>query len=236
MCIRDRFYFRQGRYAEAAEQFAEVVSITPSYMRGYGNLGSSYMMAGDYSEALATFRRSLDVKADRLTYMNLGMMNYYLGRYDEAEAAIRESIAMEPRQHLVWSNLGDILFVAGKPDEAQDAYLAAEELIEERLAINPNDPLMQMDHAYVHAMLGDRDQALLKISQALEAAPDDPYASYYAGLIHHHFGETGLALDALERAVAKGHPTVLLKSEPLLSGLRGNPRFVRITNAKNKGR
>jgi len=230
------FYFRQGRYAEATEQFAEVVSIIPSYMRAYGNLGTSYMMAGDFPEALATFRRSLDVKADRLTYMNLGMMNYYLGRYDEAEAAIRDSIAMEPRQHLVWSNLGDILFVAGEPDEAHEAYQTAEELIEERLAINPNDPQIQMDHAYVHAMLGDRDEALLKISQALEAAPDDPYASYYAGLIHHHFGETGPALDALERAVAKGHSTVLLKSEPLLTELRGNPRFVRITNANNKGR
>jgi tetratricopeptide (TPR) repeat protein/TolB-like protein/DNA-binding winged helix-turn-helix (wHTH) protein len=230
------FYFRQGRYDEAAEQFAEVVAITPTYMRGYSNLGSAYLLAGDFPEALATFRRSLDVKADRFTYLNLGMVNYYLGRYDEAETAMREAIAMAPRQHLAWTNLGDILFVAGKTDEAREAYLEAEELIEEQLAINPNDPEMQMDHAWVHAMLGDRDEALLQISQALEAAPDDPYASYYAGLIHHHFGENGLALDALERAVAKGHSAILLKSEPLLSGLRGDPRFVRITNAKNKGR
>lgn len=230
------FYFRQGRYAEAAEQFAEVVSINRSYLRGYSNLGSSYMMAGDFPAALEIYRKSLDVKADRLTYANFGMMNYYLGRYDEAEAALREAIALGPEQSLSWSNLGDVLFVAGKQDAARDAYTTAEALLDKQLAVNPGDPGMQMDRAWVHAMLGQRDQALREVMQALAAAPDDPYASYYEGLIRHLFGETGPALGALERAVDKGYPRVVLGAEPLLSELRDHPRFVRITKTDNKGR
>jgi tetratricopeptide (TPR) repeat protein/TolB-like protein/DNA-binding winged helix-turn-helix (wHTH) protein len=230
------FYYRQGRYAEAAEQFAEVVSINPAYVRAYSNLGASYMMAGDFAAALATYQQSLDVKADRLTYANLGMMNYYLGRFDDAEAALRTAIELAPEQHLSWSNLGDVLFVAGKQAEAREAYTTAEELLEQQLAVNPGDPGMQMDHAWIHAMLGERDEALLEITRALAAAPDDPYASYYEGLVYHRFGETELALNALERAVAKGYSKVVLKNEPLLSRLKNDPRFVQITKTNNEGR
>ena len=201
------FYYRQGRYADAAEQFAEVVSINPTYVRAYSNLGASYMMAGDFAAALATYRKSLEVKADRLTYANLGMMNYYLGRYDDAEAALREAIAMAPEQHLSWSNLGDVLFVAGRQAEAREAYATAKALVEKQLAVNPGDPGMQMDHAWIHAMLGEREEALLEITRALAAAPDDPYASYYEGLVYHRFGETELALAALERAVERALET-----------------------------
>ena len=230
------FYYRQGRYADAAEQFAEVVSINPTYVRAYSNLGASYMMAGDFAAALATYRKSLKVKADRLTYANLGMMNYYLGRYDDAEAALREAIAMAPEQHLSWSNLGDVLFVAGRQAEAREAYATAKALVEKQLAVNPGDPGMQMDHAWIHAMLGEREEALLEITRALAAAPDDPYASYYEGLVYHRFGETELALAALERAVAKGYSKIILKTEPLLGDLSENPRFVQITTTNDEGR
>ena len=230
------FYYRQGRYAEAAEQFAEVVSINPTYVRAYSNLGASYMMAGDFAAALATYRKSLDVKASRLTYANLGMMNYYLGRFDDAEAALRQAIELAPERHLSWSNLGDVLFVAGKEDEAREAYATAEELLEKQLAVNPGDPGMQMDHAWIHAMLGEREAALLEIARALSAAPDDPYASYYEGLVYHRFGETALALAALERAVAKGYSKIILKTEPLLGDLRNHPRFAQITTTNDRGR
>ena len=66
----------------------------------------------------------------------------------------------------------------------------------------------------------------------------DPLLSAFRTVVLDEFHErhldTDLALAALEQAVAKGHSTVLLKSEPLLSGLRGNPRFVRITKADNR--
>jgi tetratricopeptide (TPR) repeat protein len=231
------FFYRQGRYVEAAEQFAKVISIDPFYTRAYSNLGSAYMMAGDYAAALAIYRKSLDIRKDRLTYVNFGMVNYYLGRYEEAEKALREAIAMAPERHLSWSNLGDILTVAGKADEATEAYTTAKNLLDEQMTANPNDPGMRMDHAWIHAMLGERDQALFEVSGALASAPDDPYASYIEGLIYNHFGEVRMALESLALAVAKGHSPILLKTEPLLSNLRGDPRFVQITAADdNKGR
>jgi tetratricopeptide (TPR) repeat protein/TolB-like protein/DNA-binding winged helix-turn-helix (wHTH) protein len=230
------FYFRQGRFAEATEQFGEVISINPSYARAHSNLGSSYMMMGDYDAALTTFKNSLEFRKDRLTYQNLGMVYYYLGRYDEAEAAMGAAIALAPERHLCWSNLGDILYVAGREHQAREAYLQARDLLDQRMMALPNDPQMQMDHAWVHAMLGDEDQALFEISKALKTAPDDPYASYIEGLIYNHFGEVEKAVASLEAAIVKGHSPIMLKTEPLLKDLRGNPRFVQISAADNKGR
>jgi tetratricopeptide (TPR) repeat protein len=228
--------YRQGRYEEAAEQFAEVVSIDPGNVRGLANLGSSYMMAGDFALALNTYKHAIDVNADRLSYVNLGMANYYLGRYEDAEAALGKAIEIAPERHLSWSNLGDVLFVAGKKERSYDAYLRAEELLEERIGVNPGDPGSQMDHAWVHAMLGEKEISISEISKARASAPDDPYASYIEGLIYHHFGDNDAALDALERAVASGYSTTILSTEPLLSDLRAEPRFVRITGAADEGR
>jgi Flp pilus assembly protein TadD len=156
-------------------------------------------------------------------------MNYYLGQYVEAEAAINKAIELAPRSYLNWSNLGDILYVAGRLEESQSAFLEAERLIAHQLSVNPNEPGSLMDLAWIHAMLGDEHGALDEIRKAATAAPDDPYADYIAGLIQNHFGNRDAALDSLAHAVAKGQSPTILKAEPHLFLLKDDRRFRELT-------
>jgi len=219
------FFYNQGRYEDAAEQFLEVVSLDTKNMRGISNLAASYMIAGRFEEAAPAFQQAIAIEPQSNMYGNLGMMYYYLGRYDEAAAAIRNAIKLTPNDYLVWSNLGDTLFVGGKAGEARAAFGAAEDLIDAALEVNPNDPATLTDLAWIQAMLGNKQQALQTIEKPSSALADDPYVYYIRGLINNRFGNTEEALDDFEAAVAKGYSPTILGAEPHLMNLRNNKKF-----------
>jgi TolB-like protein/tetratricopeptide (TPR) repeat protein/DNA-binding winged helix-turn-helix (wHTH) protein len=227
------FYYRQGRYAEAAEQYAMVVSIDDTNMRGYGNLAVSHMMAGNFAAAAPTFERSIELEPQASAYSNLGLMRYYLGDYDGAALSLRSAIELAPNDHLYWSNLGDVLWVAGLKDGSEAAYREAQERATTALEVNPNDAAVMMDRAWIRAMLGNRDAALEEIGKASERLPDDPYADYIRTLIHNRYGDADSAIGALQQAVDKGYSVVILGTEPQLAALHSDPRFVAIVGAEN---
>ena len=225
------FLYRQGRFEESAEQFGNVVAIDSQNVRGIGNMASSYMMAGQFELAVPAYQQAIDIEPHSVTFSNLGLMYYYLGRYGDATEALRNALALAPNAYLTWSNLGDILFVDGNTAESHEAFVKAEELANAALLVNPNNPAVMMDLAWIHAMLDDELQALKFIEKAGSALPDDPYADYIRALIYNRSGNTDRALDALAAAVAKGYARTIIAAEPHLSSLRGLPRFKKIIAA-----
>ena len=225
------FYFMRGDYLEAAEHYETVVNLDENNESGLAGLGAALMLAGDFERAAPVFSRSIDQRPHAPTYNNLGLMHYYLEEFDEAINAIRLGIELSPNDHLMWSSLGDIMTAAGRADDAAQAYTRAHELVRMELDVNPNDPGLLMDVAWIQAMLGDEQAARRSIGKAKEMTPDDPYTSYYEGLILTRYGEPEAALDSLEQAVAEGYSTTILKAEPLLASLREHPRFGALTGA-----
>ena len=230
------FLYRRGEYEAAAEQYEVVIDIDNRNIMGLLGLGASYMLAGDFNRAAPVFARATDISPDAVNYSNLGLMHYYLGNHDEAVAAIQTSVEMQPDDQLLWANLGDVLTNAGRTEEAQAAYERAHELAQRELSLNDNYAPLLMDIAWIEAMLGNEQAAREYIAGALAGTPDDPYAHYIEALILVRFGDRDAALDSLERAVAQGYSTTILKAEPLLASLRDDPRFVALTGERPKGR
>jgi serine/threonine-protein kinase len=220
-----RFLFRSGRYAEAAAEFREVVGLDEQNMDGWTNLASALMLSGDFVNATASFERSLKIDTRARTYNNLGILHYYLGELDEAEAALEEAIRLAPDDHLAWSNLGDILSFAGKPELSREAFETAEKLGESRLQVNRKDALTTTDVAWIKAMLDDFGAAERLIAEARTIAPQEPYVHYIDALIQVRRGEPAAALDKLDEAVEMGYSAALLKAEPHLASLRNESRF-----------
>ena len=76
------------------------------------------------------------------------------------------------------------------------------------------------------ARAGQRDEARAILDQMLVRSNQSYVPSFSLAVLHAALGETGLALDGLERAVAVRDPQlVFLKDDPRWSGLRGEPRF-----------
>ena len=225
------FLYRSGRYSEAAEQYELVVGLDDRNMVGFTNLGTAYMLAGDFESAAPAFSEAIDIEPQPNAYSNLGLMHYYLGDLDAAIAAHREAVGLAPNDHLYWSNLGDALWIAGRGEQAAEAFGTAAGLAESALEVNPNDPGYLMDLAWIETMLGRSDDARGHIDRALSLAPGDPYVHYIDGLMRVRSGQADEALDALETAAEQGYSRQMLAADPQLAALRAQPRFVAIIDS-----
>jgi len=226
------FLYRQGRYQDAAEQFLKVIALDDTNIRGLSNLATSYMLAGDFGAALPVYERAIQVQPVAATYMGLGLMHYYLGEYDEAIAAMRNAVNLRPNSQLPWMNLGDVLYVSQRFNEARDAFAKAQQLVRASLDVNPNESTLLMDLAWIQAMLGNNEEALRTIARAQELTPDDPYAWYVAALIYNEQGISDATLDALKTAADKGFSRVMISAEPHLANLANDARFLEIADGR----
>jgi tetratricopeptide (TPR) repeat protein/TolB-like protein len=224
------FLYRSGRYSEAAEQFRVMVTLDNSNARAYTNLATSLVLTEEFDAAETAYRRALELEPDALAYSNLGMLLYTVGRYDEAITTLRNAVSMADQYYLPRSNLGDALRAAGRDAEARRAFSAARDLAEQALEVNPNDAFIQMDLAWIKAVLGDHVIAHDLINRAKDTVPNDPYVHYFEGLIHNHLDKTDEALTALELAVELGYPSGSLARDPNLANLRQEDRFISLIN------
>lgn len=224
------FLYTTGRYEEAAEAYREIVALDRVNGTGWANLASAAMLSGDFATAVSAFERALEVDPSPRTLMNLGMLHYYRGESAAAKEAIEKAIAMAPENHVAWSNLGDVLTLAGDVEGANRAFREADRLARDRLALNKRDANTLLDLAWITAMLGSFADAQQLIGTALTLAPTDPYAHYYDALVRTRMGDTESAIDRLETAVEMGYSRALIRAEPHLAALRGNARFAALVN------
>ncbi len=220
-----KYLFRSGRYLEAAQQSRNVVELDASNFKGYDNLGSALMLAGEFDQAEPAFQHALDLRPRADTYSNLGMLFYYQGRFDDAVVAHRNAVKLAPKNYLMHSNLGDALWSAGDPLAAFNQFAAAEQLALEALAVNSNDAFVLMDLAWINTMLDRHEEARELIDKSLKLVPEDPYVHYIEALMLNKGGDTKAVLGALKRAIKLGYSRVLLRADPNLSNLRVFPKF-----------
>lgn len=223
------FLFRLGRYEEAADQYRRVIYLLPDSDRGYANLGAALMLSGNFADAGSAFARAIEIRPQHETYSNLGMMHYYLGQLDDAIAAHRRAVDLSPNDHLAWANLGDALSFTQAAAEARTAFLEAERLAGQKLSVNSADAETLIDLAWIQAMLGKMPEAVEGISRARELIPQDPYVHFVSALIAVRAGETAAAYEDLANAIELGYPLGMLAAEPHLAMLRGEPRFLALT-------
>ncbi|MGI9234349.1 MAG: tetratricopeptide repeat protein [Woeseiaceae bacterium] len=217
--------FELGRFDEAARQYEYAVALRPEDMKYMSNLGSAFMLQGNFSLAATYYQRAIDIKPTQLLHSNLGLMHFYTGNLDAAVENLRIAVELQPDDHLARANLGDALQAAGWTNEASSAFAEADEMAMRALEVNPNDPFVVMDLAWIKTLLGEHDEAHILIGRALQMIPHDPYVHYYNGLILNRTGNVSQAIAALGTAVEHGYPSALLTGDPNIASLRGDSRF-----------
>jgi len=125
---------------------------------GWYDLGLAYAGANNHAEAIAAFRKQIEIDPNhKHANGDLAMELQQTGKTDEAITAYRKQLEMAPYEKTTLKNLGLLLAQLGRDADARTQLEAA-------AAIPPDDPETKMALAQVYGRLGEnaRAQELMK--------------------------------------------------------------------------
>ena len=159
--------YRQSRiYANMETLYKAVIAGNPDCWLAYGNLGQELEKQGRLDEAVASYKRALEIYPECVeSRNNLGHLYARFGRLDEAITEYRKALAVKSDLAVIHKNLGAALAARYRLDEAIDEYRAAR-----KIAPYDGEALLGLGAALVAR--GRFDEAIDECSAVLAIAPD----------------------------------------------------------------
>lgn len=155
----------------------------------------------------------------------LGCLNYYAARYEDAVRRYREAIAADPQAALSYWGLGRSLALEGRYSEALDALHKFRELN------GSEPPLVTAEIGYSEAASGNRRGALETIRQ-LERESTTTYVDpYLIAMVYLALKDSEQTYAWLDKAYEERSPfLVSIETDPKWSAARNDHRFEEIWN------
>ena len=204
----------------AIDELMRAVDLKPNYATAHHWLALAWMTVGQFDPAIAEAKRAVELDPLSLI-INADFSWLYLcsRRYDEAEAQARKTLEIDPHFFLAHYYLGEILQFKGRLTDAIAEYQKAFDLT--------NDPYPLAALGQARARNGQKDEARKILGRLNEEAKSRFVAPYAKALVLNALGEKAHAIDELERAYREGTGAYLfvIKVDPFLDDLRGDPRF-----------
>ncbi|HJW71594.1 MAG TPA: hypothetical protein VJ486_01950 [Geothrix sp.] len=106
------------RWAEAAKVYAEAIALGATDYSTHYNYGTVLLHCGLFEEGRDQMRAALRYNPSSLEALNnLAASSLKLGNAGATEKASRRIVAIDPRHHVAWTNLGMALCDQGKVEE-----------------------------------------------------------------------------------------------------------------------
>jgi len=188
---------RAGRLDEAADGFASVIKVSPTFAEAFLNLGLVRSEQGRNEEAIANIEKAITLKPHlRGANLFLGVAEFRLNRADKAVTALNKETAAYPKDANAWMWLGVAELVNEQPELAADALDKAAKLAPDDIDIlyhrgrahllvskNSYEKMFKVDpHSWrVHQVLGQmaaeaerHEDAIAQYLAAIKLAPTQP--------------------------------------------------------------
>jgi eukaryotic-like serine/threonine-protein kinase len=207
-------------FARAEDDFKRVIALNP-------NLAEAHHQ---YSYYLALTGRPMDATVEMKLAQQLDPVNpsivadmtlpFLMSRqFDQAIAQSRQALDMFPDLFLPHMGLGSALFEKG------DRAAGVQEL-KKAAAIDPN-PIVTGLLGNAYAKSGRKDEARQLLDELKKKSTERYVAPYWIAMIYVGLDEKDEAFAWLEKAYQeRSWWLVWIKMEPMLDGLRNDPRFV----------
>jgi len=157
----------QGSFAEAAGEFRQVLTMTPSNVEAHALLAESLLKQQKFDEAAVQYQQFLNARPTDLgALMNLGIAFAGAGRQDDSIAAFRRAVDINPQDGGAQRNLARALLGKGAFDEAASYARQA-------VRLRPDDPVA-LDELGL-ALAGQRkwEEAIIELRRSLQLDPND---------------------------------------------------------------
>ena len=212
-----RAYF-EWDWREAEKEFRRALELRPNYADAYFSYSRFLASRRRLDEAIAQLAHAVELDPLSLELQaNRALLDYFAGRYPDAEKGLREILARDSSDVLAQWGLALVL--------EQERQLDSSIAILERVSGASANRRASLGHAYAMAGKAAKARAILA---GLKADAEKRYVpAYWFALIHEGLGEREQALRQLERAYEE-RSTVLsyLLIDPRLATLRHEPRYL----------
>ena len=205
----------------AIAEFERAIQLNPNDAMAHHWLSNhSLAAAGQTEREIAEMKRALEL--DPLSLIinaNLGQAYINANRYDDAIAQLRKTIEMEGSFHFAHQMLGEALDLKGQIPEAITEY-------EKAIALN-DDPIPKALLGHLYGRIGRKDEAR-KILEELRQTREQRYIEAYGlAIVYLGLGDRNETFNWLEQGYRDrdGYYMAVIRIDPVLASLRGDPRF-----------
>jgi serine/threonine-protein kinase len=240
---------RATAWPKAKSDAEKAVAIAPELAEAHAALGwVRFFIDWKFAEGLSELKHAKELSPANPTANDLlARVIVYLGRVDEAERQARQAVELDPLSVTAQGNLGRVLFVAGKLDEADAVARKAAELqpaaagnhryqvhvaVERgdgetalrEAQLEPDEGYRRFELALAHYVRGDRAAADAALADLIANGRDQ--LAYQIAEVYAVRGEKDKAFEWLQISFDNHDTgTLTLLIDPLLRGLRDDPRY-----------
>ncbi|MGE5615132.1 MAG: tetratricopeptide repeat protein [Bacillota bacterium] len=187
-------YYMLNLYEKAARCYEKAIDANPANICAYENLAFALVYSGDAEKGIEILKKpDVEGKSYRSCFI-LANLLFEAGRFEEAEAELRNSLKLQPDSTEALNMLGKVLMKLDKPDDAIKVY-------DQVLRIEPDDFQAWYGKAGANLKLARWKAAVAAFNEAIRIKPDS-YRSYYnMGMALDEMGKRKEAIEAYESAI-----------------------------------
>jgi Flp pilus assembly protein TadD len=213
-------YAEKKQYRDALDAHLKALAVEPDAASSHANL-AHFLAVHGLEFAAAEYQQALELEADYPdAQLNLGLTYADLGRMDEAMAAIRRAIELDPKDPLARQELAGLLMEEGD-------HRAAITLLKDVTRLEPGNFEAWVDLGICYAQKGFFEEAERAYDKAAGLREDDLTLLYNRAALHARRGQKAEAIALLTKALSMDRKRVLawLRADPMFMSLAGDPEF-----------
>lgn len=186
-------YKQMERYDDALECFTNVIEDDPTDILAYNHLGRIYSLRDDSKNAIASYRRGLQLDANHpILHYNLAHEYERLGRDDEVETEYEAALRSKPGWSEAVNSYAHFLM-------SHNRYKDAYEILSQGIQVTPENMPLQQAMGMVQLKRGEYGDAGQRFRTVLEYDSDDPMAMMGLADVYVYEGRETEASHLLEK-------------------------------------
>ena len=180
--------FDKDEVDAAIANFKACLALDPDFQQANEKLLLAYQKSGRREEALIQIQKMLNQDPSAEGYNTAGVMYYQNQRIDEAIAAFKSALQINPRYQPAKNNLHQLYREQGIAALADETYPAAMSFFLEALQLDPTDSTLYNLTGEVYARSGDHQNAIAEYKKALQFNPGDTDAKQNLARSYNNLG------------------------------------------------
>ena len=161
-----------GEYKLSLKYFNRTLAIRPKYPEAQNNLGTLYLVMGEWDRAIPCFKEAISdilYNSPQFAYNNMGYAYFKKGDYDKAIENYKRALRSSPSYTLCYTNLAQAYNAKGEFNEAVDYY-------KKGIVYYPKDASAHLGLAKALLGLGKKKEAKEELNLTIWADPEGPQA------------------------------------------------------------